>query len=754
MRGWARWPAAAVVLGALACGLVAWWTDGGWPSTVAYELGGFGACAVALVAVAHRRPSPRWPWVVLALGILGSAIGDLLWDLTERLSDVPGYTSILANLAYLASYPLFVIGVLGLLGSRARRRDALVLIEAVTLATAAWLVLWVLVVHTQLANGGLTFWDWIPTVLYPPLDLVVIVAVWRLGRGSTRRSAPWLLLMGAFVAMFTADLLYALLGMPDGTTTAWLLNLVWLGAYGAIAAAAVHPAMRFLKADPEPDPTRAARTRVVLVTIACASPLALLLFAPHRVEAVTEVVAVTGFLIVLLTALRSHLATEQNRDAAEQLAYRATRDPLTGLANRAALLDHIVLATRRAARAQRSCAVAFLDLDDFKLVNDSLGHAEGDRLLCAVADRLRGVTRAGECVARLGGDEFVVVFEDLDGMSDTLAAAERIVEVLGEPYRVGDAEFTLRASVGVVPDAQRHVDDVGAVLRDADLAMYEAKEVAKGRVCVFAPEMRERAVALLARKSALAHAVTAGDLRLEYQPMFSTADGHQTGSEALVRWWRDGELVLPGEFITLAESTGEIVAIGDWVLRRAVADLAALGPSQLVVSVNVAVRQLREPTFASRTAQLVAAAGVDPARVMLELTESALLEPDPIVDGNVQQLGDAGFLLAIDDFGTGYSSLAYLKRLAVDTIKIDRMFVQDLEIDESDRTLVRTIIRMATELGIGVVAEGVETPEQLALLVGNGCDTVQGYLLARPGPHIAADPAALTRWDALVGAAS
>src|SRR3954451_13701019 len=191
MRGWARWPAASVVLGALACALVAWMLEGGWPATVAYELGGYGVAAAAFVAIARHRPQPRWPWVVLVLGIVGSATGDLLWDLTERLSDVPGYTSTIANVAYLASYPLFVVGVLGLLGSRAMRRDAQVLLEATALPCAGWLVLRVPYVHPQLANGGLPFWDWVPTVLYPPLDLIVIFAVWRLGRGSARRSGPW-----------------------------------------------------------------------------------------------------------------------------------------------------------------------------------------------------------------------------------------------------------------------------------------------------------------------------------------------------------------------------------------------------------------------------------------------------------------------------------------------------------------------------------------------------------------------------------
>jgi diguanylate cyclase (GGDEF)-like protein len=726
----------------LACGLVAWWTDGGWPSTAAYELGGYGACAAVAVAIAARRPVPRWPWVLLAVGVFGSATGDLLWDLTEHLSDVPGYTSMVANLAYLASYPLFVVGVLGLLGSRTTRRDVNVLLEAMAVAIAGWLTLWVLVVHPQLARGGLGFWDWVPTVLYPPLDLIVIVGLWRLGRGRTRRTGPWLLLMAAFVTMLVADLLYALLGMPDAGTASGLLDLGWISSYGLIAAAAVHPGMRWLEAEPETDPVRAARMRVLMITAACAAPLVLLLVAPHRVEAVTAVVGVSGFVVLVLTAVRSHLTAEHNREAAEELAYRATHDSLTGLANRASLMDNLVLATRRAARAGRSCAVAFLDLDDFKVVNDSLGHAQGDQVLCRVADRLRSATRAGECIARLGGDEFVVILEDLDGIDGALSAAQRLVDVLGAPYEVADAQFVLRASIGIVPDAQRHVDGVDALLRDADLAMYEAKATSKGRVCVFDPAMHERAVELLERKSTLARAVTDGELRVEYQPMFDALDGRQVGAEALVRWERGGIVVPPADFVPLAESTGEIVAIGEWVLARAVADLAELGPSPLVVSVNVAARQLHEPAFATHVERIVADAGVAPDRVVLELTESALLEPDPIVDANVSRLGDAGFALAIDDFGTGYSSLAYLKRLAVDWIKIDRMFVQDLAGDENDRTLVRTIIRMAAELGIGVIAEGVETREQLDLLAAMGCGSVQGFLLARPGAELAVGAAA------------
>ena len=244
---------------------------------------------------------------------------------------------------------------------------------------------------------------------------------------------------------------------------------------------------------------------------------------------------------------------------------------------------------------------------------------------------------------------------------------------------------------------------------------------------------------LLARKSALAHAVHAGDLRLEYQAIFSTSDGRQVGAEALVRWWPtvDSSRRPSSSRSRSRRARSWRSASGSCAGRSRTSPRSARRTLQ--VSVNLAVRQLREPTFAARAERIVADAGVDPARVVLELTESALLEPDPIVDANVQRLGDAGFGLAIDDFGTGYSSLAYLKRLAVDWIKIDRMFVQDLEDDENDRTLVRTIVRMATELGIGVVAEGVETPEQLAILGAMGCDSVQGFLLGRPGATLAVD---------------
>ncbi len=729
-----RRASAAMPLLALGCGLAASFAVTGWWSAVLYEGFGFAAAAIVAAVTLRYRPSPRWPWLLFALGIACSALGDLLWDVTTLVGHTPGYTSWLASVAYLLAYPCFAAGAFGLLGQRAARRDVLVLLEAVALAAAGWLILWVEVVHPQLTQGGLGFWDWVPTVLYPPLDLVVIVMVWRLGRGQLRRFAPWQFLIGGFVVMFTADWLYAMVGVTGSETVNDLLDLGWIVAYGCIAAAAVHPDMRHLKGDPELVNPLPSRARVLGTTIACLVPFVLLLTAPARVTAVSAVVACTGMLIVVTVGLRTHLLAEAGREAVDQLAFRATRDPLTGLANRAALVDHLVLASRRALRTHRSCAVAFLDLDDFKTVNDSLGHARGDELLRVVAERLRAVARAGECVARLGGDEFVLVFEDLEREEDALTAAERIVTALGEPVAVGEVEIAPRASVGLVLNAQLQGDDVDAVLRDADLAMYEAKASGPGRVSVFDAMMRSRAVEVLAARSALARAVERGELRLDYQPVVAGSGGRQLGTEALLRWDRDGVVMAPIDFVPLAESSGLIVPIGEWVLDRAARDLARCGAPDLNVNVNVSVIQLRQPGFADRARRIVETAGVTPARVVLELTESTLLEPDPIVDANLEALEAAGFALAIDDFGTGYSSLAYLRRLRVDWIKIDRAFIADIVTDEGDRVVVRTVIRMARELGIGVIAEGVETGDQLALLTALGCDAVQGFYLGRPGP--------------------
>ena len=291
------------------------------------------------------------------VGLVGTAIGDLLWDLTEIVADAPGYSSLLANISYLVAYPLFAAGALGLLGRRVTARDLLVLLEAAIFAVATWLILWVVYVHPALVHGDLGYWDWLPTVAYPPLDLVVIVVIWRVGHGAggeVRRSAPWVLLVLGFVVMFLADWSYAMLGMPESGTAMWLMNVGWLMSYALIAAAAVHPAMRYLRASPEPVGVVAGRARSVGIAGACLTPFVLVLVARDDVAPIVEVVAIAGGLIVILAALRYQLAADRNAEAAVQLAFRVTHDPLTGLANRTALMDRLTVALRRASRTGRA----------------------------------------------------------------------------------------------------------------------------------------------------------------------------------------------------------------------------------------------------------------------------------------------------------------------------------------------------------------------------------------------------------------
>ena len=733
------WRSLAVLAVVFAVGLLSTTRPTGWQSVLGYESAGAFCTALILVGVRIYRPRPAVPWLFLALGIGFSVAGDFVYDAMPLLSlDYHGFGH-LYDICYLASYPAYVIAAFGFLGARARRRDETVLIDGVIYALAGWLVLWMLVVYPQLASGGLTIWDWAPSVLYPPLDVIALIVWWRVGRGDVRQSAPWRFIAGAFLLMFAADLTYAIAAMPDAGALSDALDVGWLMGYALFAAGAVHPLMSHLVAVPTSGAPRSEHGRVIGIGVALATPIALLALVPNDARHLIVMITIVALAIVVTAIARFSITVARHRDAESTFAYGASHDPLTGLANRVELLVQLEAATRRSARRRDSCAVLFVDLDDFKIVNDSLGHSAGDELLCAVATRLRQFARTEECVARLGGDEFVVVLEGLDSPEAAITASSRLADVFNAPFLLRNHELALTASIGVVVDAQRTDGDVESILRDADLAMYEAKGSPSRRTWVFEPDIRNRATDRLELTNALRHATANGELRLLYQPIFETATGTIVATEALLRWHRpDGTIVEPLDFIPVAESSGAIIEIGNWVIRTAAADLATGTDLDRSVTVNVSPIQLRDVGFATTTRAAVEAVGLAPERVILEITESALVEPDPTVDQNLEALRRAGFPMAIDDFGTGYSSLAYLTRLAVDWIKIDRMFVNDLGGERPDQVLVRTILRMADELGLKVIAEGVETPEQLAILQSLGCHAVQGFLLARPAADILA----------------
>ena len=432
-----------------------------------------------------------------------------------------------------------------------------------------------------------------------------------------------------------------------------------------------------------------------------------------------------------------HDISERKRLEGE-LTHQALHDPLTGHANRTLLLDRMAHALARGERNGDPATVLFLDLDGFKTVNDSLGHAAGDRLLSAVAERLRDCVRPSDTIARLGGDEFALLLEET-GTDGGTQVAERITDALSSPFLVDGRQVAARASIGIATGnpGQRTADEL---LRDADLAMYHAKRLGKGRHAAFEASMHTAAVERLELEADLARGISSGELVVHYQPIVRLDDASLAGMEALVRWNRPGRgLVPPGEFIPVAEESELIIQIGRRVLEDACRQAGVWCgghrlSSPLRLSVNLSARQLADPGLLDDVEGALAGSGFEPAWLVIEITESMLMEEPESAVKSLGALKRLGVCLAIDDFGTGYSSLSYLRRFPVDVLKIDKTFVAALLGGPEDAALAHAIIRLAHTLQLVTVAEGIETAEQLARLQELGCDYGQGYLFAPPLP--------------------
>jgi diguanylate cyclase (GGDEF)-like protein/PAS domain S-box-containing protein len=432
----------------------------------------------------------------------------------------------------------------------------------------------------------------------------------------------------------------------------------------------------------------------------------------------------------------------ERKDAELRLARQALHDALTGLPNRALFQDRLEQALRRAQRSGSGVAVLFIDLDRFKLINDSFGHTAGDRLLIDVAARLRGVLRPADTIARFGGDELTILCEDLEGETGALGIARRIAAAFDEPFVVDDGEAFLQASVGIaMAGAGATPEDL---VRDADAAMYKAKERGRSRIEVFDEAMRADARERVATESALRRAIARDELCVHVQPVVRIGDGRVQGFEALVRWEHpERGLVPPGEFIPLAEETGLIVPIGNWVLRETCRTLrrwhTELGAPWVQCSVNLSVRHLQQPDLVATVRSALEEHGVPPNRLVLEITESAVMENGAATVETLHALRALGVRLALDDFGTGYSSLAHLHRFPLDILKIDRSFTAGLGDDDDGASIAGAIVSLAAALGLTTVAEGIEDSAQQRHLERLGCTFAQGFLFSRPQPPEAFD---------------
>ncbi len=427
--------------------------------------------------------------------------------------------------------------------------------------------------------------------------------------------------------------------------------------------------------------------------------------------------------------------TERNF-AEEKLRYYAHHDTLTDLPNRVQFMSHLRLAVERAeGNNYAKFAVLFLDLDRFKVINDSLGHAVGDKLLIAIAERLKACVRPGDVVARLGGDEFVILLNRSGDTPEVVSVAERLQTKISEPFKIDNYEVFTSASIGIIVsgNVQRKAEDF---LRDADAAMYRAKESGKARYEIFDRKMHVQNMNLLQIETDLRHAVDRDEFEVLYQPIVNLATGTAHEFEALIRWRHPVHgLVAPNEFVHVAEETGLIIQIGKWILQescRQIAEWQRRFKLPLSISVNLSAKQLMHPTLTAQVQEILASTGLAPAQLKLEVTESTVMEHSEKSMNILAELDALGVTLSTDDFGTGYSSLSYLQRFPFDRLKIDRSFINIMDESEKSGAIVKTILMLGENLNIEVVAEGVETVSHLEGLRALGCKAGQGYLFSRP----------------------
>ena len=458
---------------------------------------------------------------------------------------------------------------------------------------------------------------------------------------------------------------------------------------------------------------------------------------------ITPILAPEGDVRQLQSSSRD--ITEQ-RETEQSLIKQAFHDELTGLPNRALLLDRMTHALAVSERSNQPIGVLFIDLDGFRTINDTLGHAVGDTALTKVAERLTAIVRPGDTLARIGGDEFVMLCAGTDGARGATAVARRILDAFAQPFVLEGREVGLGASIGIATSIGS--EDPHRIIENADTAMYEAKHEGRGRFAIHDETDQSLALERIDTEEALRRAVRNGELRLHYQPELDLDSGRIVGFEALVRWQRpDGRLVPPGEFIPLAEETGIIVELGRWVIEEACRQAALWrvfrSPDQEPVRiwVNLSARQLGDPDLVPFVERTVLAAGISTDEICLEITESALMDDAQAATEQLDELRRIGISLGIDDFGTGWSQFAYLQRLPLDVLKIDRSFVSGLASDHAAATIVAAIIDLAHALGLIVIAEGVESEDQLAVLRELDCDQALGFLFSEPREAAAFDHA-------------
>jgi diguanylate cyclase (GGDEF)-like protein len=687
--------------------------------------------AVAMAVGTWRQPpAARRIWLMFAVGTATWSIGDVIYTYYQFHLNLDPYPSP-ADVFYLGAYGLLIPGLLLLVRRQSTVGGTTAMLDASIVATSVGLLFWSLVMQPIIGDNSLSTTVKLISLTYPAVDALMLAIVVRILAGGGLRNPSARLLVAAVILLLGSDIAYSIV-TAHTSYDGGLFDLGWLLSYVLWAAAALHPSAG-AKLSARHSAPSGGRIRLILIGVAAMTAPALQIYQGFTDPANMQwlAIAISATVLVVFCAARMDWLVRQVQAHADRLQDLAMRDELTGLPNR----RHLERAIRPA--LGRGSTVALLDLDNFKAVNDHLGHAAGDQLLVEVGHRITGALRPGDTVARLGGDEFAIL---LPGAVGDVAGEliDAVLAALEPAVLIGGHRLVARASVGVAgTDGTANPFEP---LRRADVAMYAAKR-SGGRCQWFRPELDEQAGAEARLAADLRSALDTAQFRMLYQPIVELPAGRTVAVEALVRWDHpERGLVSPADFIPVAERTGVIVELGAWILHAActqMRDWLVTDPRQAPrkVSVNVSARQLSEPGFAGTVAAALAATGLAAEHLAIEVTETAVFDSTSAID-TLRAVKALGVQIALDDFGTGHSSLGLLQAAPVDILKVDKSFVDNITLRGRHATIATALINVSTELQLTAVAEGVETAEQAQELCRLGYRYAQGYLFGRPSPFL------------------